>query len=496
MTSVGIDCSQIQSLNLLKQDNMRAGKALIECGVIPGGRASGRTESDSGNEAPVPPNILVSNRPCDDPLSCTKSESMVWSQGSTIVVNYNDSSYGQYTGTSVSTDGGATFTELSPPPFLLWYGAVNFGDPIVVYNAKYHKWFAGDLVYGACSNGLGIGLWTSNDGVNWSVGATCAHSGNNDDRESMWVDNNPASAGYGHMYISYNDFNFDGALFVTRSIDGGTTWQSKQLSNGFTRNVQITGAPVLPLGKSIFPNVPYSTVFVASMDEGNGGLDTRQNLMWRSTDGGNTWTSTIMGPRFAAVGDSTCHGYFAKVNAWIRHMGWGEPAVGPNQVVHYAFAGAGTDGDHGDIFYTRSTDNGTTWSAPIKLNDDPDAQFKTQWMPSLSVTSTGKVTASWYDRRSVNSACNIVTDPGCSYERYGAQSADNGATWGANFVISSSPTPEPEQDDGNVDYCYSGDYDYDTAVNNKAWVTWTDGRRHVGNPGAYVQDVNFAAVPQ
>jgi hypothetical protein len=37
MTSVGIDCSQINALNLLKQENFRAGQALIECGIVPGG---------------------------------------------------------------------------------------------------------------------------------------------------------------------------------------------------------------------------------------------------------------------------------------------------------------------------------------------------------------------------------------------------------------------------------------------------------------------------
>ena len=39
MTSVGIDCSQINALQLMKQDNMRAGRALIECGVVRGGRS-------------------------------------------------------------------------------------------------------------------------------------------------------------------------------------------------------------------------------------------------------------------------------------------------------------------------------------------------------------------------------------------------------------------------------------------------------------------------
>ena len=99
--------------------------------------------------------------------------------------------------------------------------------------------------------------------------------------------------------------------------------------------------------------------------------------------------------------------------------------------------------DTGDIFYVRSTDNGLTWSSPIKLNNDPDGQFKTQWMPSLSVNYNpfsfspgGKVTVSWYDRRQATSACNVATDPGCSYQRYGVQSADNGVNWGANFAIS------------------------------------------------------------
>ena len=105
---------------------------------------------------------------------------------------------------------------------------------------------------------------------------------------------------------------------------------------------------------------------------------------------------------------------------------------------------------HGDIYYVRSTDNGNTWSTPIKLNDDPGGQFKTQWMPSLSVnyslagfSPVSKVTVSWYDRRQATSACNVATDPGCSYYRYGIQSADNGATWGSNIQISDTLIRSP-----------------------------------------------------
>jgi len=190
------------------------------------------------------------------------------------------------------------------------------------------------------------------------------------------------------------------------------------------------------------------------------------------------------------------------VNPLWRHMGWGEPAVGPSGVVHYVFAGKGTGNDTGDIFYTRSADNGKTWSTPVELNTDKDASFKTQWMPSLSATSDGEVTASWYDRRAATSACNSVGDPGCNYERVGRQSNDNGATFQPELTISTKIIPQPIQGDGGIVPCYAGDYDYSTALNKAdsgtakgvAYVIWTDGRRKVS--GSNVQDVDFAKVPE
>jgi hypothetical protein len=417
-----------------------------------------------------------------------------------IVVNYNDENANgsNYSGVSFSTDNGATFTQILPPPFATGHGT-NVGDPIVVFNSKLDKWFAGDLASGC--GGQGIGTWSSPDGQTWTT-AACAHNNSSDDRESMWVDNNAFSTKYGRMYISFNNFNVaSGALFVTHS-DDGVTWSTPvQLSTSFVRDVQVTGAlPGPPPATAGYT----STVFVAAMDEGGGGLTTRQNIMYRSTDGGATFTSVTMGARFNAVGDSVCpsNSYFARVNPIWRHMGWGEPGVGPNGVVHYVYAGQGqASGDKGDIFYVRSTDNGLTWSTPIKLNTDPGGQFKTQWMPSLSVNYNpsgfaqhGKVTISWYDRRSATSACNNPTDPGCSYERYGVQSADNGVTFGSNFAISTQLIPQPQQTDPFIQSCYAGDYDYSTALGASAFVTWTDGRVAVG--GVQVQNVEFANVPE
>ena len=496
MTSVGIDCSEIRSLGIDKQENLRAGIVMIECGLAPAGSPASAGEQPGSGPSLIPfvlTNVQVSNRSCSSSSSCTKSESMVWAStangGQTIVDNYNDHNptYSSYSGTSYSTNGGASFTELQPPPFASGHGS-NFGDPIVVFNAKLNKWFAGDLVTGCGS--FGIGLWTSTNGINWTVGA-CAHNGTNDDRESMWADNEPSSGVYGRMYISFNDFsNNNGALSLVHS-DDGVTWSSPViLDASFIRDVQLTGSPV---GATRYEGSD-STVFVAAMDEGGGGLNTRQNVIYKSLDGGVTWTSTTTGPRFAPPGSiiSICGTYFAAIAPIWRHMGWGQPGAGPSGVVHYAYAGAGTNGDTGDIYYVRSTDNGRTWSTPIKLNTDTDNSFHTQWMPSLTADKNGNVTASWYDRRAATSSCSVATDPGCSYERVGIQSTNNGAAFGPEATVSTGLIPQPTQTDSGVQACYAGDYNYDTILNGNSYDTWTDGRRAVG--GVQVQDVEFAAV--
>ena len=249
-------------------------------------------------------------------------------------------------------------------------------SPIVVYNAHLNTWFAGDLASGC--GGQGVGLWTSPNGITWSAGA-CAYNTSFGDRESMWVDNNPSSPFYGRMYISLNDFAVgDGALLVAYS-DNGTTWATATLNGSFIRDVQITG-DVQGSGR----------VYVATMNEGSGGFANRQNVVYRSTDGGTTWANSTTGSAFAAPGRSLCSAsnYFVCMfgtDSW-RHMGAGEPAANGNIVsLDYAQHGAGSD--LGDIYFVRSTDAGVTWGTPIKLNTDSGTAL--QWQPSMAVAQTG-----------------------------------------------------------------------------------------------------------
>ena len=132
------------------------------------------------------------------------------------------------------------------------------------------------------------------------------------------MENNPSSPFYGRMYVSWNDFNVGGgAIFTTFSTDNGATWHSPiQLTNSFIRDIQITGDMS---GNGV--------VYVAGMNEngGNGNL-ARNNLIYKSTDGGVTWANTYTSPTFNGAGVTNV-GYFECMfpdnGGYWRHMSWG-----------------------------------------------------------------------------------------------------------------------------------------------------------------------------
>ena len=58
-----------------------------------------------------------------------------------------------------------------------------------------------------------------------------------------------------------------------------------------------------------------------------------------------------------------------------------------------------------DVMFSRSTDSGTTFSAPQRINDDPNFQSKWHWFGTLSVAPNARIDVVWYDTR--NAANNI-----------------------------------------------------------------------------------------
>src|SRR6266508_3356528 len=498
----GFDCSRIHELGVDKQMNLRAGAIMFACQAQGGGtsgisRASplgaltqfirkllsplayGGTDVDLITGTETYPNIA-------------QSTTFSWGNPDNpnqIVVAYNDSRGGNFnpidfSGASVSTDGGLTFSRLTAAngqsPFLN-----TLGNPVVIYNRATSTWFT--VWLDAACGSQGLGGYKSTTPLDPSPASwthyNCVHSGAQDDRESGWSDINPSSPFYGRMYVSWNDFARGGNLFVRYSTDNGNTWTTeRQVTNAFIRNVQITG------------DLVTGDVYLAGMDENGGsgctsgcGTD-RNNKIYRSTDGGNSWSNTYTGPAFVGACRGNA-GYFCTMYsnpAYWRHMGWGEPAAF-NSVVHYVYAARNpSNGDPGNVFYIRSTDSGVTFSAPFQLNSDTDPT-KAQWEPSLSVSPSGTLFAVWYDERDGGGAstCIAGSDSPC-YRMYARRSNDNGVTWLPDGAFSDAVSPLPAQPEPGIVQSYVSDYDYASASATKHLASWVDGRVPIN--GTYQQD--------
>ena len=483
----GFDCSKIHQLGIDKAENLKAGMIMIACGASPGGQPTPAKGLSKFVKSLLPSPLAFGGTDVDlitgteSFPNVTQSETYSLASPedpSVIVVAYNDSrgvAAFDFSGVSVSTDGGTTFTRVtnasgqSPFPDTL-------GDPVLLYNQPTHTWFAVWLDFG-CGGGVtgGVGYYKSTtpwDPNSWTHG--CIHTNTFDDRESGWSDNNPSSPFFGRMYVSWNDFNTScgagGCLFVTFSSDNGTTWSSPhQLSTGtFIRDVQITGDM---LGNG--------DVYIAGMDEGGGGFPHNDtNLIYKSTDGGATWANTYVGTPFPGPGVTACsdNPYFSCMfpdqGGYWRHEGWGQPAA-YNGVVHLVYSQQGTGADPGDVYYIRSTDGGVTFGAPLKLNTD--STTRPQWQVNLSVSPTGTLLATWYDARESASCTKGDPNTPC-YRMWSRKSNDNGLSWLPDDMLSDVVSPLPGQPDPNIVTGYAGDYDYGSAVTTKHVTSWTDGR--------------------
>lgn len=196
-------------------------------------------------------------------------------------------------------------------------------------------------------------------------------------------------------------------------------------------------------------------------------------LMARSADGGSTWEQTEVGQ---------------------AHQVMEEPlaAVAPDGQSLYLAWADGRNADL-DVFFMRSGDQGTTWSEPLRVNDDPRANRRSQKWPRMSVAPSGRIDLAWYDYR--NDGVPVPEDDvefflGEVNDVYVASSDDGGQSFSENVRVTA------ESIDRSLG-TYNPQYFVEVppalgSGEEGAYVAWSDTR--LADPTTDAQDVFGARV--
>ncbi len=424
-------------------------KLLVACGRTEElGQIKQSPAMETGTGTDDGPDVAINDPSGDTASSTTQSEtSMALNEVTgTVCAGYNDSNHyfasgDGFTGFSRSTDNGATFTDQGA------LGVDSGGDPAIVWRRA-----DGHFYFGALHTN-GLGLWKSADDCQTFQWLGMMHTGGNDDKELIAVDNDPTSPHYGNLYMVFTNFSSDSRIWALRSTDAGVTWTNDQ-SISATSSVQGSWPAVAPNGDVFVGWVKFNASTV-TMEYA------------RSTDGGVTY-SAITSPAADkaspenAVASNNC--FRAALKGNIRYLPSPQVVVGPDGVLHTVYSYSPGGGDDCDSFYRQSTDSGATWGPEIRLHDD--ATTSDQFFPTLSVGAGNIVSATWYDRRLDPN--NLLVD---SFQTF---SYDGGVTWEASQRI--SDVSSPVYLDPNLATCYHGDYDTHVQTSTHAVTQWSDDR--------------------
>lgn len=344
-----------------------------------------------------------------------------WRQFDNIKSDFRQAGWGH------SSDGGNTWTASVIEP------GVFRSDPVLISDAE------GNFYFNSVSTpagGFRSDLYRSSDGgASWDGGVFAAGG----DKPWMAIDCTDG-IGAGNLYSNWNVFGgCCGPNNFVRSIDSGDNFElpiempEQFLLAGTTTvgpdgEVYVTGRvigtaylmksttlkdPGLPAAFDSGTVVPIGGVVVAGNNVNPGGLS---GQVWVVVDQSN-------GIR----------------RGWV-----------------YVLASVSHATEQLDLHLVRSTDGGTTWSQPVRVNDDPLGNKNVwQWFPTLAIAPNGRLDAVWNDTR--NSGGTVISELFYSF------STDGGETWSSNRPV--SPPFDPHLGWPNQNKI--GDY-YDMVSDNDA----------------------------
>lgn len=435
------------------------------------------------------------------------------------------------TGFFTSFDGGRTWLDGQIP---MGNGAAGGnGDPSPAFNAKFHTAHMAQLSaaqgqFGPFAGHINVSVSTSRDGgLTWGLPVTVAigHASTTPsanavflDKEWLWADNTPTSPHFGRLYVSYDRIAISRGVFLDSPVvlsfsdDAGRTWSTPRAISGsnpvFCTANQGPRSIFGSCDESFFSygtSLPNGDVVVTFMNQQHAAAWEVPNefedqaMAVRSSDGGRTWSSPV---HIADLEDGGIEGivfsdYPANVDARATQTGFqfrtgswqGLAQSDPVTGAVYVTWTDNRDGLHDvahpvtrtNVFLSRSTNGGRTWSAPIRVSSGAADKF----YPAVAARA-GVVKVMYMD---------TTYDP--AHRKYGitlATSTNGGATWSHQRIDTGLSMPNNSMWFRALipgcQFCsrFIGDYN-GIAIDSlgRTHVVWTDMRRvttAIGRTGA------------
>jgi len=318
-----------------------------------------------------------------DPLNPNRV-AIGWRQFDSVNSNFRQAGFGY------STNGGLTWSTGKIQP------GVFRSDPVLGFDSQ------GRFFYNSLTNDLACSVFHSlNGGATWGPPIP-AYGG---DKQWMAVDRT-GGMGHDHVYEAWSTAsNPSPGLTFSRSNDDAATFEFPSA----IPNQPIWGT--LDVG-------PDGTLWMVGIDDLGSPVYVARSANAKDAAQAPTFTTVIvdLGGTIQTGGPNPV-GLLGQLWIAVDHSG------GPRNGWVYVLGSVLTINGL-DVMFIRSTDSGQTWSAPVRVNDDPLGNNALHWFGTMSVAPNGRIDAVWNDTRGqANTNMSAL---------YFTSSYDGGVTWTPN----------------------------------------------------------------
>ncbi|MFC2092865.1 T9SS type A sorting domain-containing protein [Bacteroidota bacterium] len=365
---------------------------------------------------------------------------------------------------------GFSFTSNNPN-----FGATMRGDPVTAYDSLGRLYY--ENMYGSTIQGTKI-IRSNTNSASWLTAVN-----GNIGVDKNWLAADQTSGPYSnYVYSTMTNYSVGGANFV-RSTNQGAS---------FSSTYAFSFSPLPGTMPCVGPTgVSGGAVYVV----GNSGSTFASTYrFYRSLDGGASFTlmsaqnwanyvgTNVNGRNSVENMRTRPYPFIAADNSYGTYRG--------RLYCVYASNDPPGNGNRPDIFCRYSTNQGTSWSSAVKVNDDAGTQNNHQWHPAIWCDkTTGRLYVQWMDTRD--------TPTHDSAYIYATASVDGGVSFVPNQRISNKKMKiDCPTCGGGGTPRYQGDYNGIASNEYTSMLTWTDFRNgNFGSYAAYFPDFAFTVSP-